>query len=573
MEAGIPVNETTRRLTGFSWPAIAGVVLACGAGAQVPAPAPQLPSGVAPQAVGSTPTADQLRMLQTLPEAQRQELMRSLGISDFGAQGSTAPAAPLQAPTPLAIPLPQDDEPEGPPVLEAGSTVVVKLTLPRLSAPEIELLRRRRADSGAGTTAAAGATGADEEQRALQELARLETSQYVDPDVERLFLERVKRNPQLGTVLGSSTYVLDRQGRLNFPGVTSIALAGLTEFQASRRLEAEPRLRPLKAEVLLMPVEPFGPDSLKPFGYELFDDSTAMFAPPTDVPIPPDYMVGPGDIVRVQLYGKENSVGDFIVNRDGTINFPQLGPLAVAGMSFDDMRDEIQGRVADQMIGVSANVTMGQLRWVRVFVLGDVVRPGAYTVGGLSTVMNALFLAGGVGESGSLRRVQLRRGGQAARTLDLYELLLHGDSGRDERLQSNDIVFVPPRGPTVAVAGEVQRPAVYELAGEKSLEQVISLAGGLTATAFATSVRIERVDPSGGRSVHSVDLTGPRSGGTGVQNGDRVTIDPLPDDVLTDHVTLAGHVQRPGPFEWRPGLRLTDVIRSVNDLKPDADRG
>ena len=288
--------------------------------------------------------------------------------------------------------------------------------------------------------------------------------------------------------------------------------------------------------------------------------------------MPADYTLGPGDEVRVQLFGKRNETYNFIVTREGEINFPDTGPVGVAGLSFGELRDLIQERVTEQMIGVSASVTMGQVRTIRVFVLGDVERPGSYVVTGMSTMMNALFVGGGVSESGSLRNVQLKRGGRTIQTLDVYDLLLRGDSRRDARLQSNDVLFVPPRGATVAVGGEVQRPAIYELAGEKSLDQVVALAGGMTATAYAATARIERVDLTGGRSVRTVDLDDAAGRKAAVRNGDRVTIDPLPDDVLTDHVTLAGHVQRPGPFEWRPGMRLTDLIRSVNDLKPDADR-
>lgn len=574
MGLGISVTESTTRLRARL--ALSGALLflaAAGAAAQsmpvLPTQAPlstQLPT----QGVPATPTAEQLRMLQTLPDAQRQELMRALGIPDYGTQLPAGTVQRAQMPMQLNLPAQPTEEPTGPPVLEAGSTVVVKLTLPQLSPDAADAIRRRSQEPlPAVRTGSAG----DDEQQDLQELARLGSGPNADPAVEKIFLQRVERNPQLGRLLGASTYVIDRAGLVNFPGVASVRLAGLTEYQAARRLEAEPTLRPLKAEVLLMPVQAFGVDSLEPFGYDFFSDATTFFAPGADVPVPPDYMIGPGDEVRVQLFGKENAVYTLPVSRDGTITFPQIGPVAVAGMSFENLRDLIQERVSEQMIGVAASVTLGQLRWVRVFVLGDVVRPGSYTMSGLSTMTNALFMSGGVGESGSLRAVQLRRGGRTVQTLDVYDLLLHGNSSRDARVQSNDVIFIPPRGPTVAVAGEVQRPAIYELAGERTLEQAIALAGGLTATAFASSARVESVDRSGGRSVHSYDLETAAGANATVRNGDRVTIDALPDDVLTDHVTLAGHVLRPGPFEWRAGMRLTDLIGSVNDLKPDADRG
>jgi polysaccharide export outer membrane protein len=513
------------------------------------------------------PTAEQLQMLQQLPESERQALMQSLGIPAGSVPGQPPGGSPLQQPAPPVTPPAPVTGPTGPPVIEAGSTIIVKLRLPRANGEAPEETQRRPTTDPSGTAAT------DEELGDLQQLARLESGANVDPEVERLFQQRLQRNPQLGQLLGAATYVIDREGRIDFPGVARIAIAGLTENQAARRIEAEPSLRPLTAEVMLLPLERFGVDALEPFGYDLFRDLALTFFPATDVPVPPEYTLGPGDEVRVQLFGKRNESYSFIVTREGEINFPETGPVAVAGLSFGELRDLINERVAQQMIGVSASVTMGQVRTIRVFVLGDVERPGSYVVTGLSTMMNALFVGGGVAESGSLRNVQLKRGGRTVQTLDVYDMLLRGDSRRDARLQSNDVIFVPPRGPTVAVGGEVQRPAIYEIAGEKNVAQVVEVAGGLTATAYAATARIERVDVTGGRSVRTVNLEDASGRQSAVRNGDRLTVDPLPDDVLTDHVTLAGHVLRPGPYEWRPGMRLTDLIRSVNDLKSDADRG
>ena len=546
---------------------LAALLVAATVQAQGTLPLPPVGSPMPGQMPAQTPTAEQLQMLQQLPEAERQELMRALGIGGIGGSQPGMVNGPLQQQAPIITQLPSAQEPTGPPVLEAGSTVIVKLSLPRSEGTATDEVKRRAAQA-----AAAGSTPTDDELQELQELAQLGSSGTVDSDVDRLFRQRVKRNPQIGLLLGAATYVLDREGQVRFPGVATIRLAGLTESQAARRIEAEPNLRPLLAEVTLLPLESFGVDALEPFGYSLFQDLALSFFPATDVPVPPEYTLGPGDEIRVQLFGKRNDSQSFIVTREGEINFPEMGPVPVAGLSFMQLRDLIQERVSEQMIGVSASVTMGQVRAIRVFVLGDVERPGSYVVTGLSTMMNALFVGGGVAESGSLRKVQLKRGGRTIQTLDVYDLLLRGDSSHDTRLQSNDVLFVPPRGPTVAIAGEVQRPAIYELDRERTLEDVVQLAGGLTATAYPGSTRIERVDPTGGRAIHTVDLDAPDGRKASVQNGDWVTIDPLPKDVLTDHVTLAGHVQRPGPYEWHPGMRLTDLIRSVNDLKTDADR-
>jgi protein involved in polysaccharide export with SLBB domain len=516
-----------------------------------------------------TPTPEQLRMLQQLPEGQRQELMRALGITDtdFERQRETE----LLFPEIVRRPIPGAEEPEEPPRLEAGSTIIVKLQLPRIEEQEGAINRPRRVEPASPRRDSSQPT-MDEDLRQLQELSEVDSRGLVDPEIERRFQQRVERNPNLGNIRGAATYVLDREGRVRFPGVATILLAGLTEYQAARRIEAEPDLRPLEAEVLLLPLEPFGVDALEPFGYELFEGAPVTFAPATDVPVPPDYVIGPGDEIRVQLFGKENAFHSLFVNRDGSLNFPQIGPVVVAGLGFREMRDLLQQHVSEQMIGVNASITMGELRSIRVFVLGDVTRPGSFTVNGLSTMTNALFVSGGIAPAGSMRQVQLKRNGQTVQRLDLYDLLLNGDNSRDARLQPNDVLFVPPRGPTVAMAGEIQRPAIYEIAGERTLEQVVKLAGGLLPTAFSAAARVERVDQAGGRSVHTFDLDSPSGRAATVRGGDQVTISPVPDDVLTDHVTLAGHVQRPGPYQWRPGMRLTDLIGTVNQLKPDADR-
>jgi protein involved in polysaccharide export with SLBB domain len=518
---------------------------------------------------GQMPTPDQLRMLNQLPEGQRQELMRALGISDIDLQRQAQ--TELQFPELFQPRTSPTEEPVGPPLLEAGSTIIVKLQLPRMETLDDAVGRQRR-DRPARPRPEPGTQTADVELQELQELSRLGTDGDVNPELERLFLQRLERNSQLGKVLGAATYVLDREGRLRFPGVTTIALAGLTEHQAARRIEAEPALRPLVAEVMLLPLEPFGVEALEPFGQELFEEVPLTFAPATDVPVPPEYVLGPGDEVRVQLFGKENAFHSLYVSREGTLNFPGIGPVVVAGLTYGEMRDLLEQHVSEQMIGVNVSITMGELRSIRVFVLGDATRPGSFTVSGLSTMTNALFVSGGISPAGSMRKVQLKRGGRTVQTLDLYELLLNGDSSHDARLQPNDVLFVPPRGPTVALAGEIQRPAIYEITGERTLEELVRLGGGLLPTAFSATARVERIDPAGGRSIHTFDLDSVAGRDAAVRNGDRITISPIPDDVFTNHVTLAGHVQRPGPYQWQSGMRLSELIPSVNHLRADADR-
>src|SRR5690606_21784726 len=203
------------------------------------------------------------------------------------------------------------------------------------------------------------------------------------------------------------------------------------------------------------------------------------FAPATDVPVPADYIVGPGDTIEVQLIGNTKGRYSLVVGRDGQINFPELGPIAVAGRRFTEVRDDLEARVREQMIGTQASISIGELRSIRVFVLGDAQTPGSYTVSGLSTITNALFVSGGVKRIGSLRNIQLKRNGRTVTTLDLYDLLLRGDTSADVRLLPGDVIFVPPIGRTVSLVGEVRRPAIYELKDETTVSELLELGGGL----------------------------------------------------------------------------------------------
>jgi len=215
-------------------------------------------------------------------------------------------------------------------------------------------------------------------------------------------------------ILEGNPYNLDRTGVLRLPSVAPIALLGLSEEQASLRLTLEPQLRGLSVKLTRLPVTRVDVAALKPFGYDLFDDGPSTFAPVTDVPVPAEYILGTGDQLQVQLFGSQNRSYRLVVNRDGQINFPDLGPIAVAGQSFGAVREEIERRVAVQVIGTRASVTMGEVRSIRVFVLGDAKAPGSYLISGLSTITSALYASGGISKTGSLRDIQLKRQGAPA---------------------------------------------------------------------------------------------------------------------------------------------------------------
>ncbi len=309
---------------------------------------------------------------------------------------------------------------------------------------------------------------------------------------------------------------------------------------------------------------------LRQFGYELFGGSPSTFAPATNIPVPANYIMGPGDTVVIQLYGQRNLTHELVITREGMLMFPEIGPVSVAGLSYQELREQIQNIVSNQLIGQNASVTMGALRSINVFVLGEAVQPGSYTVSSLSTMTNALFASGGVTRVGSLRKVRLMRTGELVTELDLYDLLLRGDTSGDVRLLPGDVIFIPTIGQTVGIAGEVRRPAIYELKDETSPAEILSLSGGLNPTAFPSASRIERINQSGQRTVVNVDLSPGNAPDPTLMDGDVIQVFSILDQVESI-VMLEGHVQRPGSFEWSQGMRVSDVISSIGDMLPNPD--
>lgn len=382
--------------------------------------------------------------------------------------------------------------------------------------------------------------------------------------------EKRQLDQMMSLIRARNPYRLSREGTLDLPGFPPIALAGLTDDQATLRLRVEPAFRKVDVRVTRLPLRKSGSEALKPFGYDLFDRPTSTFAPVTNVPVPSDYIIGPDDELDVQLYGNQNRTLRLIVGRDGVVHFPELGPIHVGGQLFNVAKEDLEARVARQMIGVRASVSMGDTRSIRVFVMGEVNRPGSYTISGLGTITSALFACGGVKQVGSLRRVQLKRQGTLIRQLDLYDLLIRGDTTDDAKLLQGDVIFIPPVGSTISVAGEVKRPAIYEIKNESTVADVVQLAGGLTPEAETASAALTRIDNSQHRVVLHVSLTPGEERGITVRNGDLLRVDRLRPS-LDAGVLVQGHVYTPGVFAYHTGMRLSDVIRSVDDLEPNAD--
>jgi protein involved in polysaccharide export with SLBB domain len=400
---------------------------------------------------------------------------------------------------------------------------------------------------------------------ANRDIFRAKPEEKPKTDEEKEKLEKFRQR-----ILSGNPYRLNRFGVLEIPGLPAIPLAGLTADEATKRLSADPDLQDYRVRLSLLRLLPFGEDALKPFGYDLFEGVPSTFAPVSDIQVPVGYIVGVGDTLDIELYGSEPASYTLTVERDGRINFPKLGPIMVSGMTFDEARTAIERRVAQQLIGTRVSVAMGDLRSIRVFVLGEAEKPGSYTVSGLSTMTNALFVSGGVKKIGSLRNIQLKRDGRLITVLDLYDLLLHGDTSKDQQLLPDDVIFIPPIGKTVSVDGAVRRPAIYELKSENTVSQIVDLAGGLLPDADERLVQLERILPSSLREMRNIDLTTIAGRTATLANGDKLRV-PAIRPTLENSVTLTGWVFRPGSFEYHAGLRLSDILGSFDELRPSAD--
>jgi len=304
-------------------------------------------------------------------------------------------------------------------------------------------------------------------------------------------------------------------------------------------------------------------DELKPFGYDVFANSPQTFAPMMDIAIPADYIIGPGDKISIQVFGKEKDELELTVNREGQIIFPAHGPFTVSGLSFNEMKRLLTARIKEKVIGVDVVVGIASLRSMRVFVLGDAHKPGPYTLSSLSSVTHAIFAAGGISDIGSLRNIQLKRAGKLVTSIDLYDLLIKGDSRSDVLLQSGDVIFIAPKGNTISVEGEVRRPAIYELSQKENFNDVLAMSGGLLPTAFAKTTRVERYNQDSLRTVVNIDLTKESDLVKEAHAGDAVYVMKAA-EMFEQAITVIGAVTRPGKYQWQTGQRITDIFPNID---------
>jgi protein involved in polysaccharide export with SLBB domain len=313
------------------------------------------------------------------------------------------------------------------------------------------------------------------------------------------------------------------------------------------------------------------------FGAEVFENGTrdSQFIP-MDLPAGPDYVVGPGDGLSIDLWGGTTQRIYRVVDREGRVSLPEVGPLLVSGKSLADVQESLQQLLRTEFRHVSADVSLARLRTIRVYEVGDVANPGAYDISSLSTPLNAMFAAGGPTQKGSLRIVKHYRGNQLVEVVDLYDLLLHGVKSDLQRLENGDSVLVPPIGPQVTVDGMVRRPAIYELKDEKNLAAVLELAGGLLPTATLRHIEVQRLVAHEKQTMLSFDLPEVDTDASvtkklesfEIRDGDRIRVFPIA-PYNQDAVYLEGHVTRPGRYSYHQNMKVTDVIASYKDLLPE----
>lgn len=314
---------------------------------------------------------------------------------------------------------------------------------------------------------------------------------------------------------------------------------------------------------------------LTPFGYRLFQQ-LALTPPPVTGPVHPSYRIGPDDEFVIQISGAVSERHSVVVDQEGRIFLPKAGVLEISGLTFDEARALIQRKLFEFYVGVDITVSLGRLRTIQVWVLGEVLHPGQYTIGGLANVMHALAAAGGILESGSLRNVRVVRAGQVIAVVDLYEFLITGTLGANVRLQDGDVISVPVVGPQAGVAGEVRRPGLYELAQGETLADLIEYAGGFTAQADVRFIRLERISEDGQRTLRDIALPDrdalTRAEVTiALQDGDLVLVYGADDLMHVPQVRIAGLVRNPGTYELTKGMRLSDLLARAGGLQAGAD--
>ena len=325
----------------------------------------------------------------------------------------------------------------------------------------------------------------------------------------------------------------------------------------------------LKSEFQAFVAQSIG-QTLPMFGFDLFSKEAKTFAPVNNIPVTPDYTIGPGDELNLRVWGQVEISQNLVVDRNGMISIPKVGQVSVVGVRYQNLQSHIKAAIGQVFRNFELDVSLGKLRSIQVFVVGQAMLPGNYTVSSLSTLVNALFASGGPSVKGSMRHIQLKRSGKVITDFDIYDLLLKGDKSKDVQLVSGDVIYIPNVGPMAAVAGSVNTPAIYELRGNESLSDLLSLSGGLTNVAAGKKVTLERIRDRGIRAMDAFQLDS-QGLAESIHDGDLVTVRSISPE-FENAVTLRGQIAGlyAGRHPWREGLRITDIIPNKAALLTDS---
>jgi polysaccharide export outer membrane protein len=313
--------------------------------------------------------------------------------------------------------------------------------------------------------------------------------------------------------------------------------------------------------------------TLSQFGYNFFSQGPSSYVPERAVPVGPNYVIGPDDRFTINLWGRTEEMYYVTVSRDGRITLPRLGTLEVAGLTLSELKTFLLNKFKEYYPDFEMSITMGTLRSVEVFVIGELENPGTYSLNSLSTGISALFASGGPTKNGSLRNIKVFDQGKLVTTIDLYEFFIKGTKENDIRLRQGYTIFIPVIGPVAGVAGHVKRPAIYEMKGDQTIGEIIELAGGVLPTGHLQNVVVERIIGNEKRVIKSFNLDPEYEESdlnlkTTLKDGDVIKIYPVYNR-MEEVVYLEGHVKYPREYELTPGMRLADIVSSFDCLLPE----
>jgi len=315
-----------------------------------------------------------------------------------------------------------------------------------------------------------------------------------------------------------------------------------------------------------------GPAELKLFGEDLFTAERSDFSPAPIATVPSDYKLGPGDNLIIYLWGSVDLEFNLTIDREGKLFVPRAGEIKAYGLTLDQLKSSLRKKLATIYSDFEMGVMLGKIRTIRVFVYGEVKKPGGYTISSLSTLFNALYNAGGPNSSGSMRDIRLMRSGEMITNIDLYEFLLKGNTSGNIKLESEDVIFVPIVGPKVTMRGEVKRPAVYEMKEGTNLLDMIKLAGGVEDNAFLGRVMIDRINTGKGRKLLDLSLASDEDrlkNNITVKSGDDISVFGIYERRL-NVVWLSGHVKHPGAYQLEERVTVAQLLDGGDQLKEDA---